>query len=141
MLKANPGRVCFVRMAEGDDLLETIKKSAEQNKIKAATFTLIGALKNVVLGCYRDGDYAYTRLGGPLEIASCLGNIAVDEKGEVVVHAHLVVSNEKAEAFGGHLVKGAHVGPTAELMLFEAAGADLRRTFDDRTKLKLLKLG
>jgi hypothetical protein len=128
-------------MAEGDDLLETIKKSAEQNKIKAAAFTLIGALKNVVLGCYKDGDHVYTRLGGPLEIASCLGNIAVDEKGEVAVHAHLVVSNEKAEAFGGHLVKGTHVGPTAELMLFEAAGADLRRTFDDRTKLKLLKLG
>lgn len=141
MLKANLGRVCFVRMAEGDDLLETIKKSAEQNRMKAAAFTLIGALKNVVLGCYKDGDYVYTRLGGPLEIASCLGNIAVDEKGEVVVHAHLIVSNEKAEAFGGHLVKGAHVGPTAELMLFEVTGADWRKAFDEKTKLKLFKLG
>jgi len=75
-----------------------------------------------------------------MEIASCSGNVAVDEKGEVIVHAHLVVSNEKAEAFGGHLMKGSHVGPTAELVLFEAIGADLRRTFDDKTKLRLLKL-
>lgn len=141
MLKANVGRICFVRMAEGEDLLDTIKKSAEESGMKAGTFTLIGALKNVVLGCYKNGQYVYTRLEGPMEIASCTGNIAVDEKREVVVHSHLVVSNEKAEAFGGHLMKGSLVGPTAELMLVEATGADLLRMFDDKTKLKLLKLG
>lgn len=140
MLKANIGRICFVRMVEGDDLLETIKRSAEENDIKAGAFTSIGALKDVVLGCYKNGEYVYTRFDGPMEIASCSGNVAVDEKGEVIVHAHLVVSNEKAEAFGGHLMKGSHVGPTAELVLFEAIGADLRRTFDDKTKLRLLKL-
>jgi hypothetical protein len=127
-------------MAEGDDLLEMIKKSAEQNGMRAAAFTLIGALRDVVLGCYKSGEYLYTRLDGPLEIASCIGNIALDEKGEVAVHSHLVVSNEKGEAFGGHLMKESHVGPTAELVLFEATGVDLRRVFDDRTKLKLLKL-
>ena len=141
MLKATVGRICFVRMTEGDDLLETIKKSAEKSGIRAGTFSLIGALKNVVLGCYKDGDYVYTRLDGPMEIASCLGNIAIDEKGEVVVHSHLVVSNEKGEAFGGHLMKGSHVGPTAELMLFEAADVTLRKTFDEKTKLRLLDLG
>lgn len=141
MLKAKVGRICFVRMAEGDDLLETIKKSAEENGIRAAAFSLIGALSSVVLGCYKNGEYIHTRLDGPLEIASCIGNIALDDKGEVVVHSHLVVSNEKAEAFGGHLMNGSHVGPTVELMLFEADDADLRRAFDDKTKLKLLKLG
>jgi predicted DNA-binding protein with PD1-like motif len=141
MLRAIVGHICFVRMAEGDDLLETIKKSAEENGIKAGVFTLIGALKNVVLGCYKSGEYISTLLEGPMEIASCNGNIAVDEKGDVTVHAHLVVSNEKAEAFGGHLMKGSHVGPTAELMLFEASDAGLRRTFDEKTKLRLLKLG
>jgi len=140
MLKANVGRICFVRMVEGDDLLETIKRSAEENDIKAGAFTSIGALKDVVLGCYKNGEYIYARFDGPMEIASCSGNVAVDEKGEVIVHAHLVVSNEKAEAFGGHLMKGSHVGPTAELVFFEAIGADLRRTFDDKTKLRLLKL-
>jgi predicted DNA-binding protein with PD1-like motif len=140
MLIANVGRIIFVRLAEGDDLLEMIKSTAEDSGIRAAAFVLIGALRNVVLGCYNNGDYVYTRLDGPLEIASCTGNVAVDEKGEVVVHSHLVVSNEKAEAFGGHLMLGSHVGPTAELMLFEATGVDLRRVFDEKTKLKLLKL-
>lgn len=140
MTIANVGRILFVRLAEGDDLLEMIKRSAQEYAFRAAAFILIGALRNVVLGCYKDGDYVYTRLDGPLEIASCMGNVAVDENGEVVVHSHLVVSNEKAEAFGGHLMVGSHVGPTAELMLFEAAGVDLRRMFDEKTKLKLLKL-
>jgi len=139
--KAKLGRICFIRLAENDDLLETIKKEAEENSISSAAFILIGALKDAVLGCYKGGEYVYSHLSGPMEISSCSGNIALDEKGETVVHAHLVVSNEKAEAFGGHLMKGSHVGPTAELVLFEAEGASLRRTFDERTKLKLLDLG
>lgn len=138
---ANVRRICFVRMFEGDDLLETIRKSAEENGIKAAAFITIGALKNVVVGCYKNGGYTHTRFEGPMEIASCSGNVALDEKGDVAVHAHLVVSNEKAEAFGGHLMKGSHVGPTAELVLFEVADVDLRRKFDEKTKLKLLALG
>lgn len=141
MLKATVGQICFVRMFEDDDLLDTIKSSAEHCGVKAGMFTLIGALKNVIMGCYKKGEYTYTRLDGPMEIASCMGNIAVDEKGEVIIHAHLVVSNEKGEAFGGHLMKGSLVGPTAELMIIEAAGADLKRVLDEKTKLKLLKLG
>jgi len=141
MLKAQVGQICFVRMNENDDLLETIKKSAEEGGIKAGMFMLIGALKNVVLACYENGEYKYTRLREPVEIASCMGNIAVDEKGEVIIHAHLVVSNNKGEAFGGHLIKDSHVGPTAELVIIEAANVNLQRAFDEKTKLKLLKLG
>jgi predicted DNA-binding protein with PD1-like motif len=140
VLKADVGRICIVRLHEGTDLLETIKTSAEENGIKAGIFTLIGALRNVVMGCYKNGEYVHTRLEGPMEIASCMGNIAVDEKGEVMIHAHLVVSNEKGEAFGGHLMKGSLVEPMAELMVVEATGVDLQRVFDEKTKLKLLKL-
>jgi predicted DNA-binding protein with PD1-like motif len=140
-LKAKVEHIFFIRLAEDDDLLQAIKRSAEENGARVAAFSVIGALKNAILGCYKNGKYVCTHLDGPIEIASCSGNIAVDEKGEVIVHSHLVVSNEKAEAFGGHLMEGSHVGPTAELMLFEATGGNLRRTFDDKTKLKLLGSG
>jgi predicted DNA-binding protein with PD1-like motif len=69
-----------------------------------------------------------------------MGNIAVDEKGETIIHAHIVVSNEKGEAFGGHLMKDCLVGPTAELVIIEATGVNLQRALDQKTKLKLLKL-
>ena len=139
MLKGQAGRMCFSRILEGEDLAEAIKKRVEESDIKAGIFFLIGSLKKVVLGYYKEGQYKSIPLDGPLEIASCIGNIAVDEKGEVMIHAHVIVADKKGEAFGGHLMKGSHVGATAELVMIEAAGVKLQRIFDEKTKLKLWK--
>lgn len=140
MSKGKIGTVYVFRLSEGEDLADAIKKRAEENMVKAGMFTLIGSLKEAVLGFYKDGQYYSTRVDGPLEIASCMGNIAVDENGETVIHAHIVVSNEKCEAFGGHLMKNSIVGATAELVIIEFRDVILQRTFDEKTKLKLLKL-
>lgn len=140
MLEGHVGRICFSRLLEDEDLAESIRKRAEQSSIKAGVFILIGTLKHTVLGYYKEGEYKTMRLEGPLEIASCTGNIAVDEQGEVIIHAHLVVSDDKGEAFGGHLMKGSDVGATAELVIIEASGINLKREFDEPTRLKLLKL-
>jgi predicted DNA-binding protein with PD1-like motif len=139
MLSGKVGRICFSRLFEDEDLAEAIKKRAEENGIKAGMFLLIGTLKGAVLGYYRAGQHQPILLDGPLEIASCTGTIAVDEKGEVAVHAHMVVSNEKSETFGGHLMTGSHVGIFAEIAIVEALGVNLQRVFDEKTKLRLLK--
>jgi predicted DNA-binding protein with PD1-like motif len=141
MLKGRVGKMCFARLLEDEDLAEAIKKNVEEVDIKAGIFFLIGSLKDVVLGYLKEGQYKYIHLDGPLEIASCMGNIAVDEKGEVIIHAHIVVSNEKGEAFGGHLMNGSHVGATAELVVIEGAGVNFQKVFDEKTKLRLWKLG
>lgn len=141
MQKGKVGSIYFFRLAEGEDLAEAIKEKAEKCRIKAGILIFIGSLKEAVLGYYKDGQYKSIGIGGPLEIASGMGNIAVDEKGEVVVHAHLIVSNEKGEAFGGHLMKDSHVGVMVELVIIEALDVNLQRVFDEKTKLKLLKLG
>jgi hypothetical protein len=140
MLKGQVGKMCFARILEGEDLAEAIKKRVEESGIKAGIFFLIGSLKEVVLGYYKEGQYKYIHLDGPLEIASCMGNIAVDEKGEIMIHAHAVVADEKGEAFGGHLMKDSHVGATAELVVIEGVGVNLQRVFDEKTKLRLWKL-
>jgi predicted DNA-binding protein with PD1-like motif len=141
VLRGQIGQVCFVRIFEDEDLIEAIKKRAEESGIKAGFFIVIGSLKKVVLGYYKDGKYENISLSGPLEISSGMGNVAVDEKGEVVIHAHLVVSNEKGLTFGGHLMKGSPVGATAELMMVEGLDMNLVRALDEKTKLKLLQLG
>lgn len=141
LLNGNVGKIYFARFSENDDLAESIKKAAQENNVKAGALIVIGALKEAVLGCYKQGEYVNTELKGHVEIASCTGNIALDEKGDTVIHAHIVVSNEKAEAFGGHLMKGCLVGPTAELVMIEATDLNLERAFDEKTKLKLLRLG
>jgi predicted DNA-binding protein with PD1-like motif len=140
MLEGQVGRICFSRIFEDEDLVEAIKKRVEESEVKAGVFILIGSLKKVVLGYYKEGEYKLIELDGPLEIASCMGNIAVNEQGKIIVHPHVVVSNEKSEAFGGHLMKGSLVGATAELVVFEGVGVKLRRAFDEKTKLNLWKL-
>jgi predicted DNA-binding protein with PD1-like motif len=69
-----------------------------------------------------------------------MGNVAIDEKGDTVIHAHVVLSNEKCEAFGGHLAKGSHVGATAELVIIEGLNVNLVRSPDEKTRLNLLRL-
>lgn len=135
------GKIVFSRFLEGEELAESIKRQAEINRVRAGYFIIIGSLKRVALGYYKDGKYETIRLKGPLEVASCTGNIVVDEKGEIVVHAHIVVSNEKCEAFGGHLMKGSKVGATAESVMVEAKGVDIQKVYDEKTKLRLWKLG
>jgi predicted DNA-binding protein with PD1-like motif len=125
---------------EGEDLAEAVKKRAEKSGVKAGVIVAIGSLKKAVLGYYKEGQYKYIQLEGPLEIASCTGNIAVDEKGETIIHAHIVVTNERGKAFGGHLMQGSIVGATAELAIIEAADLTLQRAFDEKTNLKLLRL-
>jgi len=134
------GRIGVFRLSENDDLVEAVKWEAEKNNIRAGAFIVIGSVKRVVLGYFKDGEYKNTLVEGPLEVASCMGNIAVDEKDEVIVHAHIVVADEKGEAFGGHLMKGSPVGATAELVMVEATGLNMQRVFDEKTKLRLLRL-
>ena len=141
MLKGQAGKMCFSRILEGEDLAEAIKKRVDESGIKAGVFFLIGSLKEAVLGYYKEGQYKYIRFDGPLELVSCIGNMAVDENGEVIIHAHVVVADEKGEAFGGHLMKGSYVGATAELVMIEAVGVKLQKIFDEKTKLKLWRLG
>jgi predicted DNA-binding protein with PD1-like motif len=140
MFMGHVGRMLVFRILEDEDLDIAIRKRAEESGVKAGFFVLIGALKNVAVGCYNKGVYEQLKFTGPLEIASCTGNIAVDERDNLVIHAHLVVSNEKGQAFGGHLMEGSHVGATAELMIIEGTGLNLVRSFDERTNLKLLRL-
>jgi predicted DNA-binding protein with PD1-like motif len=111
------GKIVFSRLLEDEDLAESVKRQAQINGIRTGVFILIGSVKHAVLGYYKEGKYETIRLEGPLEIASCTGNVAGDEKGEVVIHAHIVASNAKGEAFGGHLIKGSKVGATAELVM------------------------
>jgi predicted DNA-binding protein with PD1-like motif len=140
MTKGQVGKMRFFRILEDEDLIGAVKKRVEESRTRAGILILIGSLKNATLGYYSEGEYKSIQLNGPLEIASCMGNIAVDERNEIVIHAHMVVSNDEGKAFGGHLMKGCYVGATAELVILGGVDVNLRRAFDEKTKLNLWKL-
>ncbi len=134
-------KAVFARLFEGEDLLVTIASVAEQHNVPSGFFFLIGTLKKAVLGYYETGQYKSIEKVGPLEVASCMGNVSVKENGELVVHGHVVVSDRDGLAFGGHVLPGCLVDATAELVLVRVEGGALRRVFDSRRNLHLWSLG
>jgi predicted DNA-binding protein with PD1-like motif len=141
MEKGKIGTIIIARLNEDEDLFDGIKKRVQESGVKAGAIFAIGALKQLSAGILVGGEYRINDVAGPLEIASCIGNAAVDEKGETAIHAHIVVSNEKGEAFGGHIMPGCKVGVTAELIIIEAVDVTLKRITNPKTKFRMLQLG
>jgi len=140
MKEGKIGRIIFSRIFEDEDLLEGIKERAEKSNVKAGLLFLIGSLKEAYLGFYEEGEYKRIEVKKPLEIASCIGNVSMKENGELIIHAHMVVSDRSGISYGGHLLSGCKVAATAELMLVEALEVDLKRKFEDKYKLYLLDI-
>jgi hypothetical protein len=135
-VESKPGKLVFARLVEGEDLLETVTKVAENAKVSMGWFFLIGTLKKANLGFFREGEYETTQMDQPLEIVSCLGNISIKEN-KTFAHAHISVSDEKGRVYGGHVMPGCLIGVTGELVLMEADGVKIFRKFDERIKLYL----
>lgn len=137
LLGSRLGRIVFARLSEDEDLLETVTLVAKKSRITAGFFTLIGTLKKANLGFYHQGKYEIIKIEGPVEIVSCMGNIALKEK-QPFAHAHVSVSNRKGEVMGGHVMPGCTIAATTgELVLIEAADARLLRRLDEKTQLFL----
>ena len=139
MVEAKLGRMVFARLFEDEELLETITQVAQMATISAGFFFVIGTLKNANLGFFREGEYETTEKNQPLEIVSCLGNISLREN-KIFAHAHIAVSDDKGNVFGGHVMPGCIIGVTGELTLVEGKDIDLVRKFDQRAKLYMWSL-
>ncbi len=136
LVQSRLGKVVFARLSEDEDLLEKINLAATQSDVNVGFFNLIGTLKKAKVGFYREGKYETIEIVGPLEIVSCTGNIALKE-GKPFAHTHIVISDEKGKAMGGHVMPGCIIGVTGELVLIEAADVHLNRQLDKKTQLFL----
>ncbi|RLE51659.1 MAG: DNA-binding protein [Candidatus Methanomethylicota archaeon] len=136
-LSAKIGRIIVARLPTGEDLLDEILKVVNEAEVSGGCLMLIGALSKAAFGIYVEGKYKVIELQGPLEILSCIGNIA-ESNGEKIVHAHITVSDAQGKAYGGHLLNGCIIDPTAELVIIEGENLKLQRKLDKETGLKLL---
>lgn len=120
------------------DLLGSIKEIVEREDVGAGAFWVIGAVSKAKFSFYDQSSKKYLEvsMNEPLEVASCIGNVA-EMEGRKVIHAHVVFSNRKGEAFGGHLLEGTTIF-SAELVLLKFKDIKLRRSFDSVTGLNLL---
>jgi len=134
------GEKTFVVIFEkGDEVLETLRRFANEQRLLASHFTAIGALSDVVIGFFDlvKKDYKKIPIGEQVEVLSLTGDIAFE--GDVPkIHAHIVVGKSDGTAHGGHLIAG-HVFPTIELILVESPKY-LQRRLDKETGLALIDL-
>jgi predicted DNA-binding protein with PD1-like motif len=129
-----------VKLPYGADLLNSIKDIVTKAKIRSASFTAIGAVRKAKVSYYDQTTKKYNSLefNEPMEIVSCIGNVSeLDSK--MIVHAHLVLSDEKGKAFGGHLLEGTELF-ACELMMNEYKNLRIERKYDKLTGLNLMEI-
>jgi predicted DNA-binding protein with PD1-like motif len=121
---ANTGRAFQVTMRKGDEIAAGLTEFAEQNHIKLAHFTGVGAIDAGVLGWFDPAKRAYKKIviDQEAEVVAFTGNIAL-ENGKPFVHAHCVVALSDGATKGGHLVEG-HVSLEMQIFVTDDSDAD-----------------
>ena len=122
----------------GDDLLSALTDFCKQNKIKMGVFNLIGAVQKAKMGYYNQEKKEYVDcidLEKKLEISACMGNISL-KYNEIMVHAHITLSDYEGKTYGGHLRPGTIIF-AAEFFIQELSGGQLIRKKDEKTGLPL----
>lgn len=138
-LSGDGARSFAVVMDRDDEAVESLRDFARRYGVQAASFTGLGAFRDVTLGFFdfEAKDYQEVSLKEQVEVVSLVGNFATKD-GEVKLHPHVVVAKRDGRAYGGHLLEG-HVKPTLEVIVTDAP-ANLRRETDPETGLPLLKI-
>ena len=131
----------FVLVFEtGEEVVAGLLRFAKQEKLDGAHLTAIGAFEHVTLGFFEVAKKQYTKvpIHEQVELLSLVGNIALDDKREPKLHAHVVVGKADGTAHGGHLLD-AQVRPTLEVVVVESS-RQLRRRMHPEFGVALLDL-
>lgn len=117
---AKVSQVYRIRLDKDAGLLESIATVIQKHGIKdGAVLTAVGALATCTFHGVGGGK---TKVDEPMEINSLGGVIANGEP-----HIHVMLTNAKRGAFGGHLENGCKVGNRVELTIAQFSGEALER--------------
>lgn len=141
LVHEHEGEKTFVLIfAAGDESIAGLTAFAKEKHLAASHFTAIGGFQEATIGYFEldKKDYKKIPMREQVEVLSLVGDIALTEKGEPKVHAHVVLGRSDGTTRGGHLIEG-RVRPTLELMLVESP-RHLRRKHDPHSGLALIVL-
>jgi len=127
-------------LARGDEVMTGLSDFARAERVTAASFTAIGAVRGAEVGWFDFAKQRYKamRYEEQLEVLSLIGNIAVGADGNATVHAHATFGRESGRAFGGHLI-AATVFPTLEIFV-TIYQQPLKKERDRQDDVELLRL-
>ena len=107
----------LVRIDPNDEIITDITNVANQEKIKLASISAIGAVNNFTIGVYntKEKKYYSNNFTGNYEIVSLLGTITTMNN-LTYLHLHMSVGDERGIVVGGHL-NNAIVSATCEVVI------------------------
>jgi uncharacterized protein len=140
LLDDSGGLRTFVAVLEtGDEVMACLQRLAEDEKLSAAQITALGAFQSAELKFFEWETKEYRSIPVPeqTEVATLVGDIALDNAGKPSLHLHVVLGKPDRTAVAGHLAEG-RVRPTLEVVITEAS-AHLHRLKDEETGLALIR--
>jgi hypothetical protein len=141
--KGNIGRVFLIKFDDKDILLNEIDKLAKRERIKAATFIFLGALRegDLVTGPKKPvipPDANWTAFKDAWEVLG-VGTIFANKKGPQI-HIHTAMGKGN-RVLTGCVRKATKVFLVVEAVLFELKGIKAAKDIDPATGLNLLRIG
>ena len=129
----------ILKIDKGESFVDSVTKLCEQEDIKNAILSGIGAVEWVKCGYYElpTKTYHFKEYDEIVEVVNLTGNVMIKEDG-LFVHAHGTFSNKENETFGGH-IEDMRVGVTLEIMLTPLSST-IERTYDEEIGLYLLNI-
>lgn len=132
------GDTVLLRIDRGEEIIETVKKVAEKERIRLASVEALGAVDDFTVGVYDVAAKRYDSktFTGAFEIVSLVGTIT-EKDGAFYQHLHMSAGNKNCEVFGGHLNR-AVVSVTCEMVIRVLSGA-VDRAPDPETGINLIR--
>jgi predicted DNA-binding protein with PD1-like motif len=142
--QARQGRVFILRLEDGEIVHEVIEKFATDQKIKAASLTIIGGADDgstLVVGPESDRGLPLSPMELALEHAHEVvgtGTLFPDDEGRPLLHMHMACGR-KEKTTTGCIRSGVKVWHVMEVIIFELLGTEAKRLAEEPFGLKLLQ--
>jgi predicted DNA-binding protein with PD1-like motif len=129
-----------VILSAGDEVTSCLNGFAADANLSAASLKAIGAFERAELAFlnWETKEYSTIPVNEQVEVASLIGDIALDPDGKPALHLHAVLGRADGSALAGHLKRGI-VRPTLEIILTESP-LHLRKREDPESGLALISL-
>ena len=128
-----------LRLDPGEEIVASLTRLVEEEKIELASVSALGAANDVTIGIFNTAEKKYysRRYQGDFEISALVGNVTRKD-GEPYLHLHITIGNPvTGEVHAGHL-SSATISATLELFL-QVWDGQVGRKFSDTVGLNLLE--
>ena len=111
------GDTYMLRIDYGEEILQSLKQMCEQEGIRLAQVSAIGAVDHAIVGVYdlQEKRYHQEETNEFMEIASLSGSVT-GMNGQPYIHLHVTMADQKHILHGGHAIE-LRVGATCEMFV------------------------